>query len=269
MLPPSTPQNIEQQHTPHVHTTTDTPQQHTVNTPIDLTVTTPTIDSSRDDMVNFSTLAAYKHAQLRREDAAYYSYSHSPERPMDWVTDLPTPPTHTRHTPMPAHAVSKASYRPNAPKAPPTHTAKPQTLPTTMNALPIIKVVHGSAPAYPNIGYQPTHIVNVVRFAIPTKQTIIPVTPAVTTTTDSTTTTTTVTTTQATIPTLTQQKIPTPPAPVTRTKRTPTTDPQASTQAEIGTATTPNQLIIVIQHTQPVRPYKGTTNWQTFRDHFE
>jgi len=201
----------------------------------------------------------YEHAQARRENPAYYRYRHSPELPMDWVTELPTPPTHTRHTPVPTHTVSRAQYRPNTPGAPtaptvskasyklntldvlPAHTAStPQALPTTTNTLPIMTAVHGSAPAHSNIGYEPTHIVNVAGHAIPMKQILIPITLAVTTTTDSTTTTTTVSlntaTTPAIIPTPTlqvQQETPTPPeqtAPATTTKRVPTTDPQASTQ---------------------------------------
>ena len=123
---------------------------------------------------------------------------------MDWVTELPTPPTHTRHTPMPTHTISNAQCRPHTSAPPSAHTvSKLQKLQTTPNTLPIITAVYGSTPAYANIGYEPTHIVNVVGHAIPTRQTIIPITPAVTTTTDSTTTTTTLTLNTTTNPAIT------------------------------------------------------------------
>ena len=66
MLSTPTIPHIEQQVTSSVHTTTHTSQPLMVTEPIDLTGTTPTTDSSRDDTSHSYTLASYKHAQLMR-----------------------------------------------------------------------------------------------------------------------------------------------------------------------------------------------------------
>jgi len=74
MLSTPTIPHIEQQVRSPAHTTTHTSQPLLVTEPIDLTVTTPTTDSFREDTAHSSTLASYKHAQLMREDAAYYRH---------------------------------------------------------------------------------------------------------------------------------------------------------------------------------------------------